>query len=80
MRFAGVDIASSTHVLALIEKGGEVFVKPTGVREDAAGYERLFEQRGASAALLVAMEGTGHYWKNLFAAPVARGFAMALSN
>jgi transposase len=45
--------------------------------------------RGAPGALtseerppdaLVAMEATGHYWKNLFAALVAAGFAVALLN
>jgi transposase len=43
-------------------------------------YEKLFAQLGASAELLVAMEATGHYWKNLFAALAARGFSVALLN
>ena len=80
MRFAGVDIASEAHVVALVDEGGEVLVKPTAFTEDAAGYEKLFEQLGASAELLVAMEATGHYWKNLFAALAARGIAVALLN
>lgn len=80
MRFAGVDIASETHVVALVEEDGMVLVKPTAFTEDAAGYEKLFECLGASAELLVAMEATGHYWKNLFAALAARGFTIALLN
>jgi len=80
MRFAGVDIASETHVIALVDEGGAVLVKPTAFTEDAAGYGKLFEQLGARAALLVAMEATGHYWKNLFAALAARGFSVALLN
>jgi transposase len=80
MRFAGVDIASETHVVALVDEDGKVLVKPTAFTEDAAGYEKLFEQLGASAELLVAMEATGHYWKNLFAALTARGFSVALLN
>ena len=80
MRFAGVDIASETHVVALVDEDGKVLVKPTAFTEDAAGYEKLFEQLGASAELLVAMEATGHYWKNLFAALAARGFSVALLN
>lgn len=80
MRFAGVDIASETHVVALVDEEGKVLVKPTAFTEDAAGYEKLFEQLGASAELLVAMEATGHYWKNLFAALAARGFSVALLN
>lgn len=80
MRFAGVDIASETHVVALVDEAGQVLVKPTAFTEDAAGYDKLFEQLGASAELLVAMEATGHYWKNLFAALATRGFAVALLN
>jgi len=80
MRFAGVDIASETHVVALVDEDGKVLVKPTAFAEDAAGYEKLFAQLGASAELLVAMEATGHYWKNLFAALAARGFSVALLN
>ena len=80
MRFAGVDIASETHVLALVDEEGKVLLKPTAFTEDAAGYEKLFEQLGASAELLVTMEATGHYWKNLFAALAARGYSVALLN
>jgi transposase len=35
---------------------------------------------GPAADTLVAMEATGHYWKNLFAARAAQGFAVALLN
>ena len=80
MRFAGVDIASETHVVALVDEDGKVLVKPTAFAEDAPGYGKLFEQLGASAELLVAMEATGHYWKNLFAALAARGVSVALLN
>lgn len=80
MRFAGVDIASETHVVALVDEEGKVLIKPNAFTEDAAGYEKLFEQLGASAELLIAMEATGHYWKNLFAALTARGFSVALLN
>jgi len=42
MRFAGVDVASQTHVVAVITAASEILVKPTSFAEDAAGYERLF--------------------------------------
>jgi transposase len=57
-----------------------VLLKPTPFSEDAAGYEKLFDRLGSPADTLVAMEATGHYWKNLFAALAARGFAVALLN
>jgi transposase len=80
MRFAGVDIASETHLVAVVGSAGEITVKPTAFAEDAAGYQKLFELLGAPVDLLVAMEATGHYWKNLFAALAAAGFSVALLN
>jgi transposase len=43
-------------------------------------YAKLLGVLDAPADALVAMEATGHYWKNLFAALVAAGFAVALVN
>lgn len=80
MRFAGIDIASERHVLSLIDEGGVVLVKSTGITEDSQGYQRLFELLGEPKDLLVAMEATGHYWRNLFAALSVRGFAVAVLN
>ena len=80
MRFAGIDIASETHVVAVVDEASSVTVKPTSFSEDAAGYEKLFGLLGDPGDLLVAMEATGHYWQNLFAALAAAGFAVALLN
>jgi transposase len=80
MRFAGIDIASETHVVAVVGANSAVEVKPTPFAEDAAGYHKLFAVLGAPADVLVAMEATGHYWKNLFAALATAGFAVALLN
>jgi transposase len=80
MRFVGIDIASEKHVVAVVDEAGGVLVKPTGFGEDAGGYGRLFELLGTAGEVLVAMEATGHYWKNLFAELAARGFPVALLN
>jgi transposase len=80
MRFVGIDIASETHVVAVVDEAGEVLVKPVGFGEDAGGYGKLFELLGAATEVLVALEATGHYWKNLFAELAARGFPVALLN
>ena len=37
MRFAGIDIASETHVVAGVDERGEVTLKATAFGEDAAG-------------------------------------------
>lgn len=80
MRFIGIDIAAEAHVVAILDEQEQVELKPTTFTEDAAGYEKLFGLLGAPADAFVAMEATGHYWKNLFAALVTRGFTVALLN
>jgi transposase len=80
MRFVGIDVASETHTVAAVTGDDAVVLKPSSFAEDAGGYERLFEKLGSAEDTLVAMEATGHYWKNLFAALVARGFGVALLN
>lgn len=61
MRFAGIDIAAEMHVVAVIDDGGTVLVKPTPCAEDAEGYARLRDRLGAPTDLLVVLEATGHY-------------------
>ena len=80
MRFVGIDIASVTHVVAAVEEDGTVLLKPVSFREDAAGYDKLWELLGDSSETRVTLEATGHYWKNLFAALVTRGFVVSMIN
>jgi transposase len=80
MRFVGIDIGAEKHWVATVDEREEVLLKSTWFTEDAAGYAKLFELVGSPLDTIVAMEATGHYWKNLFAALVARGFAVALLN
>lgn len=80
MRFAGIDIASETHVVAVVDLEGAVLVKATEFTEDVGGYARLLELLGPPADCKVAMEATGHYWQNVFAALAAAGFEISLLN
>lgn len=80
MRFAGIDIAAETHVVAVVDEAGAVLVKPTPITEDAEGYARLLDQLGPPQDVLVVMEATGHYWKNVYATLAAHGFAVAVVN
>lgn len=80
MRFVGIDVAAERHVVAAVDGTEAVIVKPTPFTEDAEGYQKLRGLLGPATDTLVAMEATGHYWKNLFAALVADGFAVALLN
>lgn len=80
-RYAGIDIASEKHFVAVVDEAGELVTKATSFTEDAGGYAKLFELLGlADEVGIVAMEATGHYWKNLFAALAARGYRVALIN
>ncbi len=80
MRFVGIDIASETHVVAALAEDQTVLLRPVSFKEDAAGYEQLWKLLGGPTDTLVTLEATGHYWKNLFAALVTRGFSVALIN
>lgn len=80
MRFVGIDIASEKHFVAVLDANEGVLVKSTPFIEDADGYEKLFRLLGEPTDLLVVMEATGHYWKNLFASMTARNFAVAVIN
>jgi len=80
MRYAGIDIASETHVVAIVAADGVVELKATPFTEDAAGYQKALALLGSAGEVLIAMEATGHYWKNLFAALIASGHAVALLN
>jgi transposase len=80
MRFAGIDIASETHVVGIVNAEGTVEVKATPFGEDASGYENVLHLLGTPGDVLIAMEATGHYWKNLFAVLAAAGHTIALLN
>ena len=80
MRFAGIDIGGERHAVAVVNEGGAVLVKSTFFGEDAAGYERVRDRLGDPHDCVVAMEATGHYWRNLFAFLVGHGFKVALLN
>jgi len=80
MRFAGIDIGGERHAVAVVSEGGGVLVKSTFFGEEAAGYERVRDLLDNPDDCLVAMEATGHYWRNLFAFLVGHGFRVALLN
>lgn len=80
MRYVGIDIGSEKHAVAMVDGEGAVVAKARDFSEDHAGHQSLFELLGKADETLVAMEATGHYWQNLFAAVVARGFAVVLLN
>ncbi len=81
MRYVGIDIGSEKHTVAIVDGESAVVVKATDFSEDDVGYSTLFEVLGEDVeSHFIAMEATGHYWQNLFAALVAKGFKVVLLN
>lgn len=80
MKFIGIDIGSEKHLVAVVDRDGNVIRKPTEFHEDDGGYAKLRSLLGPSEDALVAMEATGHYWQNLFAFLASEGFKIALVN
>jgi transposase len=77
LMFAGIDIASERHTLARLDDSGTSIGKPIAITEDREGYDVLLKALGAPPVLVV-MEATGHYWKNLFAILTAAGHEVTL--
>lgn len=80
MRFIGIDVGSENHAVAGVDEQRALVLKSTFFGESAAGYAKLFNLLGDPRDVLVGMEATGHYWKNLFAALVTRGYSVAVIN
>ena len=80
MRFAGIDVGAERHMVAIVGEQGEVLCRSSPFGEDASGYARLFELLGPPEGCLLALEATGHYWRNLFVALLAKGYAVAVLN
>ncbi len=80
MRFAGIDVGSERHMVAIVGEQGEVLCRSSPFGEDASGYAQLSELLGPLEGCLLALEATGHYWRNLFVALLAKGYAVAMLN
>jgi transposase len=80
VRFAGIDIAAEKHFVAVLDDKRDVVVKPAAFTEDAAGHAKLLELLGPPGEMLIAMEATGHYWRNVYATLAAAGHTIALLN
>jgi len=80
MHFAGIDVGSKTHVVAIVDESGVIVLKPTTFADSAAGYAKAFALLGSPQDTLVAMEATGHYGRNLRRILSARAFPVAVVN
>lgn len=80
MHFVGIDIAAEAHVMAALGGDGGVVRKPMAFAEDHDGHAKPLAALDALRPVLVVMEATGHYWKDVFAALAVAGHDVALVN
>lgn len=80
MKFLGIDIGSESHAVGAVDEAGDVILQKKMFRQDAAGFERLAGWLGEPADVLVGLEATGHYWQNLSAWLLDRGYAVVVLN
>jgi transposase len=80
MRYVGIDVGAEKHVVASVNEVSEVLSKAVGFSETSEGYVKLKSLLGDTSDVLVAMEATGHYWRNLFAFLTSEGYRVALLN
>jgi len=80
MRFAGIDVGAERHMVAMVDEESRVLCRSSPFGEDSSGYAHLFELLGPAEDCRVALEATGHYWRNLFVALLAKGYAVAVLN
>ena len=80
MRFAGIDVGAERQMVAMVGEQGEVLCRSRRFGEEASGYVHLFELLGPPEGCLLALEVTGHYWRNLFVALLEKAYAVAVLN
>ena len=80
MRFAGIDIGGERHAVAVVDEDGRVLTKLTFFGAERIGYQQMHDLLGDPNDCPVAMEATGHYWRNLFVFLTSQGFQVALLN
>lgn len=79
--YAGIDVGKGKHWLAIVDEDEQVIAKSKAFPETREGYAALVERLEEHDVELVALEATGHYWKNLFVELVAgAGLRVALVN
>ena len=66
MKYAGIDIGKDKHWVAIVDSDGDVAMKGRAFSADFDGHETLVKSLVEHDVGLVALEATGHYWKNLF--------------
>jgi transposase len=84
--FLGIDLAKAKHCATLIDRQGQVLLKPFTFRADRAGFSRLYERLTQALGpdhagqVQVGMEATGHLWMPLYEALMDQGYAVVVLN
>lgn len=79
MRYAGIDVGKGRHTVAVLDDQGR-HKAPFTFAEDQTGFDALVARLGLSNGLVVALEATGHYWRNVATWLVDQGYDVRLYN
>ncbi len=77
--FVGVDIGKSKHDYAIVDGSGGI-LKTGEFSSHSAGFTKLAKVLSQFDVDLIAMEATGHYWRNLWQALIENGYTCSLLN
>ena len=80
MTFAGIDVGAEHHMVAMVGEQGEVLCRSSPFGEDASGCAASVRVAWPSWRLFAGIGSDGHYWRNLFVALLAKGYAVAVLN
>lgn len=80
MRWAGIDVGKGRHVVAILDEQGRLPKAPFTFAEDDRGFAALTSRLGLPDGLTIAMEATGHYWRNLALWLKDQGYQVRLYN
>lgn len=83
MNYVGVDVGKGRHAAAAVDETGKGVMPPRFFTQDAGGFASFcgaLAELGGSAAVVVGMEATGHYWKALRHALAERGYRVDVIN
>ncbi len=77
--FVGIDIGKGKHDYAIVDEDGGV-LKTGYFAATSVGFEKLKQVLIQFGIMLIGMEATGHYWRNLWQVLIGYGHACSLLN
>jgi transposase len=84
MYYVGIDIAKRNHVVALLDNGGNLLMKPFSFPNTASGCDKVLaaflKHNVPKDKVVIGMEATGHYWLSVYSFFTDYGFDVKVVN